>query len=78
VLPMNVDHLVEQIAPYVRAVRLDRLYVGERVQHLYDQHGLGAFATERYAAETIDRLTRAFTERGVRVDPLDDFEPLLD
>jgi DNA repair photolyase len=78
VLPMDVDRLVEQIAPFVCAVRLDRLYVVERVQHLYDEHGLGEFATAAYADATIARLTRAFRSRGVLVDPLDDFEPLFD
>ena len=74
---MNVERLVASIAPYVRAVRLDRLYVGERVKHLYDQHGLGAYATDEYAERTIRRLTGAFQSRGVRVDPLDDLEALL-
>ena len=77
VLPMNVDNLVAQLAPYVRAVRLDRLYVGERVQHIYAAHGLAANATEEWATATIDRLRRGFRARGVEVDPLDDFEPLL-
>jgi DNA repair photolyase len=77
VLPMNVDRLVDCIAPYVRAVRLDRLYVGERIQHLYDDHGLSAFRTEQFADETIGRLSRAFRARGVAVESLDDFEPLL-
>ena len=77
VLPMNPERMVERIAPFVRAVRLDRLYLGERIADRYQQHGLQAFATERYADETIDRLTRGFTARGVRVDPLDDFGPLL-
>lgn len=78
VLPMNAERLVEQIAPHVRAVRLDRLYVGERVQHLYDRHGLGEYATESYAERTIAQLTAGFAARGVRVDPLDNIEPLLD
>lgn len=78
VLPMDVDRLVDQIAPFVRFVRLDRLYVGERVRHLYDEHGLQAYATEAYADETIDRLTRAFRGRGVIVDALNEIEPLLD
>jgi len=77
VLPMNVERLVEQIAPFVCAVRLDRLYLGERVRHLYDAHGLAAFRTEVYADETIDRLARGFRARGVRVESLDDFAPLL-
>jgi DNA repair photolyase len=78
VLPMNVDRLVENIAPYVRAVRLDKLYVVERVQSIYERHGLESFATDAYANETIHRLTRAFTSRGVRVDPLDDLQSLLE
>ena len=69
--------MVEHVAPYVRAVRLDRLYVVERVRIIYDRHGLGAFATESFAAETIERLAAGFHARGVRVDPLDDLEPLL-
>jgi hypothetical protein len=78
VLPMDVDRMVENVAPYVRAVRLDRLYFGERIARLYDAHGLGEFATEAYASRTIDRLAEAFRARGVAVDPLDEFEPLLD
>jgi DNA repair photolyase len=77
VLPMDVDRLVDQVAPFVRAVRLDRLYAGDRVRHLYDEHGLGKFATEEFAEETIRRLTRAFRLRGVNVDSLDDLESLL-
>lgn len=77
VLPMDVDRLVEKVAPFVRVVRLDRLYAGDRVKHLYDEHGLGKFATEEFADETIRRLTRAFRARGVNVDSLDNLEPLL-
>jgi DNA repair photolyase len=77
VLPMHVDRLVEQIAPYVRAVRLDRLYVGERIAHVYAAHGLERFATDAFADETIAALTRGFESRGVPIDPLDDLEPLL-
>jgi len=78
VLPMNVERLVENVAPFVRAVRLDKLYVGERIAHVYDEHGLSAFRTEQYAVETIDALARAFLSRGVTVESLDNFEPLLD
>jgi DNA repair photolyase len=78
VLPMNVERLVDNVAPFVRAVRLDRLYVAERVQHIYDQHGLSAYATVQFADTTIRQLADAFRARGVRVDPLDDLESLLD
>jgi DNA repair photolyase len=79
VLPMDADRLIELLAPCVRTVRLDRMYFfGERMRRLYAEHGLDAYASDAYAGETIDRLTRGFTARGVRVDPLDDLEPLLD
>jgi hypothetical protein len=74
---MDVGRLVEKVAPFVQVVRLDRMYLGERVRHLYEEHGLEAFATETYADETIDRLTHAFRERGVAVDALNELEPLL-
>ena len=77
VLPMDPDRLVDLLAPYVRAVRLDKLYLGERVMPLYERHGLQRFATDAYASATIEHLTRGFQARGVRVDSLDDFEPLL-
>ncbi len=77
VLPMDVERLVEQVAPFVRAVRIDRMHLGDRVQHLYDEHGLGEFATEEFATEIVHRLARAFRSRGVAVDSLDNLEPLL-
>jgi DNA repair photolyase len=76
VLPMNVNRLVDEVAPFVQVVRLDRMY-GDRVQHLYAEHGLEAFATQAYAEETIRRLAAAFGSRGVAVDELNDLERLL-
>jgi DNA repair photolyase len=77
VLPMNPDRLVENVAPYVRAVRLDRLYVGERIRDVYDEHGLAQFYSQEYAEGTIARLADAFRGRGVAVESLDNFEPLI-
>jgi len=77
VLPMDPDRLVDMIAPFVRAVRLDKLYVGERIMHLYEQHGLTRYATDDYATRTMERLTAAFRARGVRVETLDNLEALL-
>ena len=77
VLPMDVDRLVEQVAPFVRTVRIDRMHLGARVQHLYDEHGLGEFATQEFANEIVRRLSCAFRSRGVTVDSLDNLEPLL-
>ncbi len=78
VLPMNADRLIDVIAPFVHAVRLDRMYFGERVKHFYDEHGLGRYATEAYADDAIARLTAGFAARGVLVDSLDDLGRLLD
>jgi hypothetical protein len=58
-------------------VRLDRLYVGERIRHLYDEHGLAAYRAPQWAERTIERLAAAFRARGVAVESLDNFEPLL-
>lgn len=76
-LPMDPDRLVGNIAPYVRAVRLDRLYFGDRIHHVYTQHGLEEFAGDAYAQRTLRHLERAFRDRGVAVYSLDDLEPLL-
>ena len=62
VLPMNVERLVEAIAPFVRAVRIDRLYAGERVRHLYAAHALeAAAAAEPRPPSTV--LARARRQR---------------
>jgi hypothetical protein len=59
-------------------VRLDKLYVGERIKHLYDTHGLERFYGDQFGADTVARLGRAFRARGVAVESLDNFGPLLD
>lgn len=76
-LPMDPERLVAQLAPYVCAVRIDRLYVGERVRAVYDRHGLGAYYADAYADDTLRRLTAGFRARGVVVESLDNFAPLL-
>ena len=78
VLPMDVDRMVEEVAPYVRAVRLDRLYVGERVRHVYEQNDLQHYCSDEWFSDTIRRLSDGFESRGVAVESLDNFEPLLD
>ncbi len=77
VLPMDADAMVEAVAPHVKAVRLDRLYVGERIRHIYRDNGLDAFCSDEWFESTIDRLAQGFRARGVAVESLDDFEPLL-
>ncbi|MGH7786336.1 MAG: radical SAM protein [Candidatus Binatia bacterium] len=77
ILPMDPERLVDAVAPYVRAVRIDRLYVGERVRHLYEQHDLSAFAGDDYVDDALARLAQGFQARGVVVNALDDLAALL-
>jgi DNA repair photolyase len=67
VLPMNIERLVDAIAPFARAVRIDGMHVTPRAMALYEQHGLEQYSTKEFANETIRALTRAFKERGVKV-----------
>lgn len=76
-LPMDPDRLIANVAPYVRAVRLDRLYFGDRIQDVYLKHDLTEYAGDDYAERTIRRLESGFRDRGVAVYSLDDLEPLL-
>ncbi len=77
ILPLDVMRLTEQVAPYVHAVRIDRMYFIDQVRHLYVEHGLEQYATEAFFSEAIRRLCEAFRSRGVRIDAMDDLEPLL-
>jgi DNA repair photolyase len=77
VLPMNVDHLVEVIAPHVDAVRVDRMYELERVGHLYEAAGVEYASTEAFFETTLGRLREAFAQRGLPLDEMDDMSGLL-
>ena len=76
-LPMDPDRLAARLAPFVRAVRVDRMYGGERVRRLYERAGRLDAMEDEFFARTERALRGALEARGVRLDPLDDFGPLL-
>jgi DNA repair photolyase len=77
-LPMDPDLLVERIAPYVRAVRVDRMYELGRVRHLYAAARCESAATDEFFATTGARLLERFRAAGVPTDGLDDLTRLVD
>lgn len=76
-LPMDPRRLAEQVAPYVRAVRIDRMYSTHLVRDLYAQHGLEGAMTDRFFDETRRTLETEFAARGVPVHQMDDLGALL-
>jgi DNA repair photolyase len=76
-LPMNVQKLVDRIAPYVYAVRIDRMYEVERVRGLYEGCEREDAMTDEFFERTIRELREAFAARGVPVDDLDDIGTML-
>jgi DNA repair photolyase len=77
VLPMDAARLVGLMAPWIRAVRIDRMHFPERVRHLYEGIGREDAATEGFFDRTVAELTRGFEARGVRTDELDDLGHLV-
>jgi DNA repair photolyase len=77
VLPMDPQRLAARLAPLVRAVRIDRMYDGHRVRHLYEAAGQLDAATEAFYQRTAGALRAALEARGVRIDPLDDVRALM-
>jgi DNA repair photolyase len=78
ILPMDVDRLVERVAPIVRAVRIDRMYSMHLVDRLYREHDLVEAAGDAFFEEHLQRLKEAFSARGVIIDEMDDLSSLLD
>ncbi len=78
VLPMDVERLVDLVAPIVKAVRIDRMYAMHLVNHLYREHGLIEAAGDAFFDEHLRKLTEAFSARGVIIDEMDDLVSLLD
>jgi DNA repair photolyase len=76
-LPMLPERLVERVAPYVHAARIDRMHERERMVSVYFQHGLEDAATDAFFERTERSLRDAFAARGVPLDDLDDLAPIL-
>jgi DNA repair photolyase len=77
ILPMNPERLIDAIADHVSVVRIDRLYFGESVRHVYVENGYQAMMEDDWIEATRRTLVRGFEQRGVRVDDLERLEPLL-
>lgn len=71
-LPMNVERLVERVAPFVKAVRIDRMYEMKRVLPLYEAAGCLEAAEDGFFERTGRQLREAFLARGIVIDDLDD------
>ncbi|RLB59604.1 MAG: hypothetical protein DRI34_01380 [Deltaproteobacteria bacterium] len=76
-LPMNVERLVEMVAPLVDAVRIDRMYCLDEVTETYRGAGLEHATRPRFFRETEERLKTLFARRGVLVEDIDDVKELL-
>ncbi|HEY8428000.1 MAG TPA: radical SAM protein [Sandaracinaceae bacterium] len=77
VLPMDVERLVELVAPYAAAVRLDRMHEVRRALPLYERAGHVEAASAGFAERTLARLHAAFRERRVPIDDRDDLATLV-
>lgn len=77
VLPMDAARLVALTAPWVRAVRVERMHDAARVAHLYTAAGCEHAADPAWGDRVAGELRAAFRERGVLVDDQDDLAGLL-
>lgn len=78
ILPMDPERLAGLVAPLVRTVRIDRMFFPEPVRELYRTHDLGDCTSDAWFEQMQERLTGAFSDRGVRIDSLDVLEPLVE
>jgi DNA repair photolyase len=78
VLPMNVEAFVERIAPWAKAVRIDRMYFGDRVRARYEAAGIGHAATVEYQTELVEELGERFERAGLIVDRSDNLAGIIE
>lgn len=71
-LPMDPRRLAALVAPFVRAVRIDRMYDLERLAPLYASAGCAEALEESFFTRTHAALVEAFTALGVPFEDLDD------
>lgn len=76
-LPMNVERMVERMAPLIRAVRIDRMYEMLRMLPVYREAGLLHAAEDVFFEETGRQLREGFASHGVVLDDLDDLGAAL-
>jgi DNA repair photolyase len=76
-LPMDPNRLVEAVAPYVHAVRVDRMHQVERLAPLYERCGRTEASRESFFEEVGRKVRQGFAGRGVPCDEFDDLSILL-
>jgi DNA repair photolyase len=76
-LPMDPERLVAAVAPWVRAVRIDRMHALDKHLPLYQAAGCVEASTPAFWAGTEAALRAGFGHAGVRVDDLDDLSSLV-
>ncbi len=76
-LPMDVDRLVDLVAPHVGVVRIDRMHRMDRALPLYEAAGCVWAAEDAFFERTAAALHTRFRERGVGTDDLDDVAAAL-
>ena len=74
---MDVGRLVSLVAPYTRAVRIDRMHQVERNRHIYEAAGLLHAMEPGFFDATETALREGFARHGVSIDELDDLAPLI-
>jgi DNA repair photolyase len=77
VLPMDPERLVDRMAPFVRAVRVDRMQHVAGVGDLYVRAGCEHAHTDTFFDDMRSRLVGSFALRGIAVDELDDLGALV-
>lgn len=76
-LPMNVENLVSRMAPFVKAVRVDRMHEMEKMRPVYESAGILYAAEDAFFERTGRALKEGFAAHGVIVDDLDDLSASL-
>jgi DNA repair photolyase len=77
VLPMNVDRLVQRLAPIVRAVRVDCMQDVARHRHLYEAAGMLHALEPAFFEATSAALREGFARHRVTMDEMDDLGALM-
>jgi DNA repair photolyase len=76
-LPMDTARMVAETAPYLHAIRIDRMHQLERTFDLYRHAGLEEAAQDGFFDALEGELRAAYRAHGVPVDELDDLGRLL-
>lgn len=77
-LPMNVEAFVERVAPWAKAVRIDRMHFGERMAGKYAAAGVPQAASASYQEQLVGTLTERFERAGLIIDREDNLTGIIE